>query len=110
MRLCPVHSRTFQAGFDHQFVATFHNPAPNWPALGLKVGILHLRSAFCQVSQVVGDGFLLGVCLLELLEFQEQFVGACMFQAMQSFTQPGSAFRRVLPVEASPIWLTCSAA
>jgi hypothetical protein len=111
MSFCPVHSCPFQAGFDHQFVPTFHNPTSNRPALGLKVGILHLRSAFFQVSQIAGDGILLGVGLLELLEFQEQFVGAFMFQAMQTITQPGSAFCRMLAIQrASPIWFTCSAA
>jgi len=52
-----------------------------------------------QIGQIAGNGFLLGMSLLELLEFQEQFVRSFMFETMQMFTQPGLTLWGVFTIQ-----------
>ena len=52
MVFCPMHPRTFQACFDHQLIATFHDATSNGPTLRLKLWVLHLLFAFFQVGQI----------------------------------------------------------
>jgi hypothetical protein len=87
-----MHARAFQACFDHQLIAAFHDATPNRPTLGLKLGGLHLLFAFFQVSQVARDDFSLVILALQVLYFHEQVVRPFLFQVVQPFTQPGLAF------------------
>src|SRR5215216_6102346 len=50
----PMHPRTLQARLDHEFVGTLNHSTADWPALGLKPRILHLRHALLQIGQVLG--------------------------------------------------------
>ena len=92
MLFCPMHARALQACFDHQLVATFHDPAANRPALGLEKGVLHLVSAFLQIRQIAGDSLIFRVLLLEFLQFIQEAIWPIVFQAMPVFFQPGLAF------------------
>jgi len=47
----PVHARTLEAVFHHQLVGALHHTTPDRPALGLKVGVLHLRLSFFEIGQ-----------------------------------------------------------
>ncbi len=51
-RPCPMHARAFEPRLDHQFVGTFHDPAPNRPAGRLEGWIGHLLDALHQIGQV----------------------------------------------------------
>jgi hypothetical protein len=47
-----VHATALQAGFDHQFVATFGRPIGNGQTGSQKSGVLHLRFPLFKVAQV----------------------------------------------------------
>ena len=67
----PMHTRTFQARFDHQFIPAFDHATANGPTLGLKLGILHLVFALFQISQIARDDFFVRMLLLKIAQFRQ---------------------------------------
>ena len=59
-----MHSSPFQAGFDHDFIATFHGPTANRQTLLTIKGILHVVFSFFQIGQVLLKDFDLCVRLV----------------------------------------------
>jgi hypothetical protein len=51
--LLPIHARTFQTGFHHQFIRTFHTAIANRPTLLLESRVLYLGNPFVQIGQNV---------------------------------------------------------
>ena len=82
MRQRPVHAGTFQASFHDQFVATLDDTAANRPSLGLEQGVLHLRLALLQISQITGDLLSLWMLLGKGTQFCQKFRRSIFFEPM----------------------------
>src|SRR6266496_3350404 len=49
-----MHPCALEPRLHYQFVGTLDYPTADWPALGLKRRILHLRRALLQIAQILG--------------------------------------------------------
>ena len=66
MSSLPVHARAFEASFDDILVGTFDHTTANRPALLDEVGIVHLRLAFFEISEIDPQQFMVRLASLML--------------------------------------------
>ena len=78
----PMHASSFEAGFDDEFVGTFHHTRPNRPACSSERGILHQSQAFAQIPQVLTDVWAFSKLGREALGHAQKGVGTAMLEDM----------------------------